>query len=202
MGAAALEMDASDGSGQTRWREIVAARLPSHDWPLQQVLITAVDAHTGEPVVFDSRSGIDLVDAFAASTSNGYGGGLGDRRKPIHQWRLSSRLECRPNGWIRTDAGADAGETSRLGQRETAPAAASAPWAGAARLPGAGGAGEAAGRGSGCPYQSGHEQRSRVVAGTGGGAGQSYEIVDQELEISCSPVPSQFSRLTRPWSPQ
>jgi NTE family protein len=69
MGAAALEMDASDGSGQTRWRDIVAARLPSRHWPQQPVLITAVDAHTGEPVVFDRHSGIDLVDAVAASTS-------------------------------------------------------------------------------------------------------------------------------------
>jgi NTE family protein len=47
MGAAALEMDASDGSGQTRWRDIVAARLPSQHWPRQPVLIAAVDAHTG-----------------------------------------------------------------------------------------------------------------------------------------------------------
>jgi NTE family protein len=37
------------------------------------VLIAAVDAHTGEPVVFDRHSGIDLVDAVAASTSNGFG---------------------------------------------------------------------------------------------------------------------------------
>ena len=72
MGAAALEMDASDGSGQTRWRDIVAARLPSQHWPQQPVLIAAVDAHTGEPVVFDRHSGIDLVDAVAASTGNGY----------------------------------------------------------------------------------------------------------------------------------
>jgi NTE family protein len=69
MGAAALEMDASDGSSQTRWRDTVAARLPSQHWPQQPVLITAVDARTGEPVVFDRHSGIDLVDAVAASTS-------------------------------------------------------------------------------------------------------------------------------------
>ncbi|WP_448810525.1 patatin-like phospholipase family protein [Agromyces bauzanensis] len=69
MGAAALAMDASNGSSGTRWRDIVAARLPSHHWPQQPVLITAVDAHTGEPVVFDRHSGIDLVDAVAASTS-------------------------------------------------------------------------------------------------------------------------------------
>ena len=69
MGAAALEMEASNGSGQTRWRDIVAARLPSRHWPRQRVLITAVDARTGEPVVFDRHSGIDVVDAVAASTS-------------------------------------------------------------------------------------------------------------------------------------
>jgi len=69
MGAAALEMDASDGSSRTRWRDIVAARLPSRHWPQQPVLITAVDARTGEPVVFDRHSGVDLVDAVAASTS-------------------------------------------------------------------------------------------------------------------------------------
>jgi NTE family protein len=69
IGAAALAADASGDAGSTRWREIVAARLPSHNWPEQRVLIPAVDARTGEPVVFDSRSGIDLVDAVAASTS-------------------------------------------------------------------------------------------------------------------------------------
>ena len=74
MGAAALEMDAaSDGSGQTQWRAVVAARLPSQRWPQRPLLIPAVDAHTGEPVVFDRHSGVDLVDAVAASTSNGFG---------------------------------------------------------------------------------------------------------------------------------
>jgi len=71
MGAAALEMDPSDSSSQ-RWRHVVAARLPSHHWPQQRVLIVAVDAQTGDPVVFDRDAGIDLVDAVAASSSNGY----------------------------------------------------------------------------------------------------------------------------------
>ena len=69
MGAAALALDAADGSSHTRWRDVVAARLPRRQWPQQAVLITAVDARTGEPVVFDRHSGIDLVDAVAASTS-------------------------------------------------------------------------------------------------------------------------------------
>ena len=72
MGAAALDMDAaSDGSWQTQWRATVAARLPNQRWPQRTVLITAVDAQTGEPVVFDRHSGVDLVDAVAASCSSG-----------------------------------------------------------------------------------------------------------------------------------
>jgi NTE family protein len=68
MGAAALEMDAASGSsGQTQRRAAVAARLPSQRWPQRPMLIVAVDAHTGEPVVFDRDSGVDLVDAVTAS---------------------------------------------------------------------------------------------------------------------------------------
>jgi NTE family protein len=80
MGAAALEMvAASDGSGQ-RWRATVAARLPSRRWPQRTVLITAVDAHTGEPVVFDRHSGVDLVDAVAASCASGFAYSIGGSR--------------------------------------------------------------------------------------------------------------------------
>ena len=81
MGAAALEMDAAaDGSVHERWRATVAARLPSHHWPERTVLITAVDAHTGEPVVFDRHSGVNLVDAVAASCASGRPHGIGDNR--------------------------------------------------------------------------------------------------------------------------
>ncbi|QCB96922.1 patatin-like phospholipase family protein [Arthrobacter sp. PAMC25564] len=81
MGAVALDLDAaSDGSGQTRWRATVGARLPSQRWPQRTVLITAVDAHTGEPVVFDRHSGVDLVDAVAASCASGFAYRIGDNR--------------------------------------------------------------------------------------------------------------------------
>ncbi len=81
MGAAALDMDAeSDGTWQTQWRATVAARLPSQRWPQRTVLITAVDAHTGEPVVFDRDSGVDLVDAVAASCASGIAYRIGDNR--------------------------------------------------------------------------------------------------------------------------
>jgi NTE family protein len=95
MAAAALERDAADGSGQNRWRDIVAARLSRHDWPQQRVLITAVDARTGEPVVFDRDSGIDLVDAVAASTSNGFGGTypIGENRYINGGYRRSSNAD-------------------------------------------------------------------------------------------------------------
>ena len=94
LGAAALELDAaSDGSAQTRWRATVAARLPSQRWPDRTVLVTAVNAHTGEPVVFDRRSGVDLADAVAASTANGFGVppyGIGDSRYIDGGYRRSS----------------------------------------------------------------------------------------------------------------
>jgi NTE family protein len=81
MGAAALEMDAApDRSGQTQWRATVAARLPSQHWPERTMLIVAVDAHTGEPVVFDRHSGVDLADAVAASCASGFPHGIGDKR--------------------------------------------------------------------------------------------------------------------------
>jgi NTE family protein len=48
-------------------RAVVAARLGTHDWPAGNLLLTAVDADTGELVTFDSSSGVDLVDAVGAS---------------------------------------------------------------------------------------------------------------------------------------
>jgi NTE family protein len=80
LGAAALDLAASDGSASERWRATVAARLPSQHWPDRSVLITAVDARTGEPVVFDRRSGVDLADAVAASCSSGAAYRIGSGR--------------------------------------------------------------------------------------------------------------------------
>ena len=81
LGAAALDLDAaSDGSFQGQWRATVAARLPSDVWPERAMLITAVDAETGEPVVFDRHTGIDLVDAVAASCASGLPYRIGEGR--------------------------------------------------------------------------------------------------------------------------
>ena len=80
IGAAALEMLASsDGSWQNKWRATVAARLRSHEWPERRVLLTAVDAESGEPVVFERDSGVTLVDAVAASCSSGLPYRVGNR---------------------------------------------------------------------------------------------------------------------------
>lgn len=48
-------------------REVIAHRLPSHDWPDRDVRITAVDTATAELVVFTRDYGVPLVDAVAAS---------------------------------------------------------------------------------------------------------------------------------------
>jgi NTE family protein len=48
-------------------RAIIESRLPSHTWPERPLLITAVDAVSGEFVAFDRDSGVGLVDAVGAS---------------------------------------------------------------------------------------------------------------------------------------
>ncbi|MDQ1552698.1 MAG: hypothetical protein QOD50_2120, partial [Actinomycetota bacterium] len=81
MGASALDLDAaSDGSWQEKWRATVASRLPNQVWPERTVNITAVDAESGEGVVFDRHSGVDLVDAIAASCSSSIPFRIGDHR--------------------------------------------------------------------------------------------------------------------------
>ena len=81
LGAAALEMEAApDGSWSAQWRATVASRLPSQSWPQRTLLIPAVDAATGEPVVFDQSSGVDLADAIAASCASGLPYGIGKNR--------------------------------------------------------------------------------------------------------------------------
>lgn len=48
-------------------RAVIEARLPVHEWPRRRLLVTAVDAESGEFVVFDRDSGVCLVDAVGAS---------------------------------------------------------------------------------------------------------------------------------------
>ncbi len=53
--------------GEPIRRRVIEARLPDHHWPAQDLRITAIDSATGELVVFDSSSEVELVDAVAAS---------------------------------------------------------------------------------------------------------------------------------------
>jgi len=79
-GADALERaEAAGPDAPPRWRATVAARLPRAEWPEGRVLLTAVDARTGEPVVLDRSSGVDLADAVAASCAGGPAYPVGDR---------------------------------------------------------------------------------------------------------------------------
>ena len=48
-------------------RDVIAQRLPSHEWPERDLRITAIDIATGELVAFDRTFGVELVDAVAAS---------------------------------------------------------------------------------------------------------------------------------------
>jgi len=52
---------------EARRREVIAARVPAGEWPARRLLITAVDAVTGEFAVFTAASGVSLVDAVGAS---------------------------------------------------------------------------------------------------------------------------------------
>lgn len=93
IGAAALERDTSEGADAARWRTVVASRLPRHTWAEQRVLIPAVDASSGEPVVFDRHSGVDLVDAVAASTSAMTPYPIGEHRYLNGGYRRSSNAD-------------------------------------------------------------------------------------------------------------
>ncbi|MEU9304224.1 patatin-like phospholipase family protein [Streptomyces sp. NPDC048269] len=65
VGAMAL---AADTGAEAERREVLASRLVSHDWPAERrLVVTAVDALSGEPADFDRESGAGLVDAVSAS---------------------------------------------------------------------------------------------------------------------------------------
>ncbi|MFJ9041669.1 patatin-like phospholipase family protein [Streptomyces sp. NPDC102406] len=61
-----MALAASTPDEATR-RAVIAGRLLSHAWPDRRLLITAVQARTGEFRVFDGSCGVGIVDAVAAS---------------------------------------------------------------------------------------------------------------------------------------
>ena len=52
---------------EAKRKGVIASRLPSTGWPDRDLRITTVDAETGEFVVLDRTSGVELVDAVGAS---------------------------------------------------------------------------------------------------------------------------------------
>ncbi|MEU1202598.1 patatin-like phospholipase family protein [Streptomyces sp. NPDC005813] len=62
----AMALAAHTVSEAQRMRTI-RARLPVDTWPARRLLITAVDAHTGDLAVWDGTSGVPLASAVAAS---------------------------------------------------------------------------------------------------------------------------------------
>lgn len=52
---------------ESDFRSLFESMLPGNTWPQRKLLVTAVDAGSGEPKVFDRDSGVELVDAVAAS---------------------------------------------------------------------------------------------------------------------------------------
>lgn len=64
IGAAALE---ADTASEDERLAVIASRLLSHDWPARPLLLTAINARTGEFKAFDKSSGVPLVRAVAAS---------------------------------------------------------------------------------------------------------------------------------------
>ncbi|MFK0234671.1 patatin-like phospholipase family protein [Streptomyces vinaceus] len=64
VGALAL---AADTVEEAERRKVLAARLASHAWPERRLVVTAVDALTGELAAFDRESGAGLLDAVSAS---------------------------------------------------------------------------------------------------------------------------------------
>jgi len=102
MSASGLELDAADdGSHSERWRAVAASRLPGAVWPERRIPITAVNARTAEGVVFDRDSGVDVLDAVAASTSNAHPLRIGDGRYLDGGYRTNAENADLATGYAR-----------------------------------------------------------------------------------------------------
>lgn len=64
LGRAALKADTVPAADR---RTAIESRLPATEWPQRRLLVTAVDAESGDLAVFDAASGVSLVDAVGAS---------------------------------------------------------------------------------------------------------------------------------------
>ncbi len=60
---------ATSSVSEAERRTVIVSRLPVRTWPDQSVWVAAVDADTGERRAFDRASGVELIDALAASSA-------------------------------------------------------------------------------------------------------------------------------------
>ncbi|MGY1719243.1 patatin-like phospholipase family protein [Blastococcus sp. SYSU DS0552] len=68
IGTLALAAEAAGATPTEQERlDVIGSRLVSRDWPDRELVVTAVDAATGEFRTFDRKSGVPLVQAVAAS---------------------------------------------------------------------------------------------------------------------------------------
>ncbi|WP_310713422.1 patatin-like phospholipase family protein [Streptomyces lydicus] len=64
-----LALDSADPEAEQALLTVRRALIGTDTWPDRRLLITAVDASTGEPVVWDRSSGVPLTRAVAASSA-------------------------------------------------------------------------------------------------------------------------------------
>ncbi len=64
-----LALDSADPEAEQALLTVRRALIGTDTWPDRRLLITAVDAATGEPVVWDRSSGVPLTQAVAASSA-------------------------------------------------------------------------------------------------------------------------------------
>jgi len=91
--------------GQMQWRAYGRRRLPASIGAERTMLIPAVDAHTGEPVMFDVQAE-STWSTRRRHNRQWFGVLLRIADKPIHRRRLRRNRECRPGSRIRAGAGA------------------------------------------------------------------------------------------------
>lgn len=98
---------AAETVSEARRRAIIAARLPTTEWPRRTLLITAVDTADGSFRVFDRESGVDLIDAVAASCAvPGIWPPVTINGRRIHGRRHAHGHQCRSGCGRRPRAGA------------------------------------------------------------------------------------------------
>ena len=99
-------------------REVIRRRLPKTSWPERALLITAVDAETGESRVFDRDSGVDLARRGCSQLRSPHRVARDHHRwAPLHRWWRSIDCQCRSCSGLLPCRCARAGECRAAAKR-------------------------------------------------------------------------------------